>query len=113
MAPCHLLARRSPRTSDDFGKLLNDSAVPTTRRYRTIAETFDLKQPLPPGSDGSTKPNHGGELARTALPDSVPLSKTIQTQADTPEGEHIEQPAGDNEMPVFGPGNKACRSRYR
>jgi hypothetical protein len=102
--------RDSSRTPDEFGKLLNDSAVPTSRRYRTIAETFDLKQLLPPGSDGSTKPIHGSELARGTSAHSVPLSTTMQTQAATPEIERVEQPAGDNETPVLAPAIPIARA---
>ncbi len=42
--------RSASRTPEDLGKLLNDRAITTNRRYRTLAETFDLKAPEPPGS---------------------------------------------------------------
>jgi hypothetical protein len=48
--------RASPRTPEELGKLLNDRAVAVNRRYRTIAETFDPKPSLPPGSDLHSKP---------------------------------------------------------
>jgi hypothetical protein len=102
--------RFSSRTPDDFGKLLNDSSVPTSRRYRTIAETFDLKQPLPPGGDYGTKPVHGSDVARTTSAITTPPATAVQARAVEPEIRHIEGPAGENEAPVSGPALSIVRS---
>lgn len=89
--------RASPRSPDEFNKLLNDSAVTVSRRYRAIAETFDLKQPVPLGSDIGSKPSHGDDVFRAPAPSTFTPATATPTRTARPEIELLQRPPSDNE----------------
>lgn len=77
--------RESQRTPDEFDKLLNDSAVAVSQQYRAIAETFDLTQPVPPGSDAGSKPRHNDDVFRAPVPRTILPATTTPARATQPE----------------------------
>jgi hypothetical protein len=88
--------RASPRSPDEFNKLLNDSAVTVSRRYRAIAETFDLKQP-PLGSLTGSKPSPGSDVFRAPAPSTIPPATATPTRATQAEIGLLQRTSSDNE----------------
>lgn len=88
--------RASPRTPEECGKLLNDKAVAVNRRYRTIAETFDLKSPIPPGGDLNSKPRNSADVKSAPTAGTVPPATTLPAREATSGSGLLQRLSGDN-----------------
>lgn len=88
--------RASPRTPEELGKLLNDRAVAVNRRYRTIAETFDPKPSLPPGSDLHSKPRPSADIPSPPAAGTVTPATIPSTQGAAPELGSLQRLSGDH-----------------
>jgi hypothetical protein len=74
--------RSASRTPEDLGKLLNDRAVATNRRYRTLAETLDLKAPEPPGNSTSPGPRISADILNAPSTAGVASPSTDRSASD-------------------------------
>ncbi|MCK1480543.1 ATP-binding protein [Bradyrhizobium sp. 197] len=90
--------RASPRTSEEFGKLLNDRAVAVNRRYQTIAETFDLRSPIPPGGDINSTPGSSADVHSAPTAGPVPPITTLPVREATSDPGLPQRLSGDSAL---------------
>jgi hypothetical protein len=88
--------RASPRTPEEFGKLLNDRAVAVNRRYRTIAETLDLKSPVPPGSDINSRPRTSADVLSPPAAATAQPATMLSAREATSDPGLLQRLSGDN-----------------